>query len=361
MSRVSLRQVTRRFGTVTALHPTDLDVAEGEFLTLLGPSGCGKTTTLRILAGFVPPTAGRVLIGDDDVTGLPPNRRQIGMVFQDYALFPHLTVGENIAFALRERRVPKTVVAARVAELLDLIHLPDATARYPAQLSGGQQQRVALARAIAHPPRVLLMDEPLGALDQKLREAMQLELRRIQQALGITTIFVTHDQGEAMNLSDTIAVMCEGRVVQRGTPSEIYRHPANRFVADFIGQINFIEATVVGRSLSEGIGTWDIAHAGEAKFLVPPGAPGRVTIGVRPHQISVDANARGISVDANARGNQISGRVLSTSFGGNICRMRVQVADAEWIVEASPSAPAHPDDSVIVLTWSPEETVVLRG
>ncbi len=351
MSRVSLRQVTRRFGAVTALHPTDLDVAEGEFLTLLGPSGCGKTTTLRILAGFVPPTAGRVLIGDDDVTALPPNRRQIGMVFQDYALFPHLTVGENIAFPLRERRVPKSVVAARVAELLGLIHLPDIAARYPAQLSGGQQQRVALARAIAHPPRVLLMDEPLGALDQKLREAMQLELRRIQQALGITTIFVTHDQGEAMNLSDTIAVMSEGRVVQRGTPQEIYQRPASHFVADFIGQINFIEATVAERSGSEHGGPWDIAHAGEAKFLVPPGTPGPVTIGIRPHQISVDANARG---------NQITGRVLSTSFGGNICRMRIQVVDSEWVVEASPSAPVQPDGSVVMLTWAPEQTVVLR-
>jgi ABC-type Fe3+/spermidine/putrescine transport system ATPase subunit len=192
MSRISLRQVSRHYGTVTALHPTDLDVAEGEFLTLLGPSGCGKTTTLRILAGFVLPSAGRVLFGDDDMTRMPPNRRQVGMVFQDYALFPHLTVAENIAFALRERRVRDAAVAARVAELLALIHLPDAGRRYPAQLSGGQQQRVALARAIAHPPRVLLMDKPLGALDQKLREAMQVELRRIQQSLGITTIFVTH-------------------------------------------------------------------------------------------------------------------------------------------------------------------------
>ena len=295
MSRVSLSQVTRRFGTVTALHPTNLDIAEDEFLTLLGPSGCRKTTTLRILAVFVPPTAGRVLIGGDDVTRLPPNRRQIGMVFQDYALFPHMTVGENIAFALRERRVGKVVVA----ELLALIRLPDVAARYPAQLSGGQQQRVALAHAIAHPPRVLLMDEPLGAPDEKLRETMQVELRRIQQALGITTIFVTHDQDEAMNLSDTIAVMCDGRVVQRGAPREIYQHPMNRFVANFIWQINFLEATLSGRD-----GAWDIARAGEAKFLVPPGGPGRATIGVRPHQISFDANGHG---------NQIAGRVLSTS------------------------------------------------
>jgi spermidine/putrescine ABC transporter ATP-binding subunit len=347
MSRVALRQVSRRFGLVTALYPTDLDVAEGEFLTLLGPSGCGKTTTLRILAGFVAPTAGLVLIGDDDVTRLPPNRRQIGMVFQDYALFPHLTVGENIAFALRERRVRKVVVAARVAELLALIHLPDIAARYPAQLSGGQQQRVALARAIAHPPRVLLMDEPLGALDQKLREAMQEELRRIQQALGITTIFVTHDQGEAMALSDTIVVMNEGRIVQRGSPQDIYHHPANRFVADFIGQINFLDAIVLGRD-----GAWDVAQVGDARFLIPPGAAGPVTMGVRPHQVSFDVEGDG---------NRLPGRVLSTSFGGNLCRTRVQVAGAEWIVESRPGDCECSDGSMVMLTWPPEQTVVLRG
>jgi putative spermidine/putrescine transport system ATP-binding protein len=351
MSRVSLRQVSRHYGTVTALHPTDLDVAEGEFLTLLGPSGCGKTTTLRILAGFVPPSAGRVLFGDDDVTLMPPNRRQIGMVFQDYALFPHLTVAENIAFALRERRVRDAAVAARVADLLALIHLPDAGRRYPTQLSGGQQQRVALARAIAHPPRVLLMDEPLGALDQKLREAMQVELRRIQRSLGITTIFVTHDQNEAMTLADTIAVMSEGRVLQRGTPQDIYQHPVNRFVADFIGQINFIEGTVLGRD-----DAWDVAQVGGARLLVPPGAPGAVTIGVRPHQIAFDTDGA-----ADGSGNRLPGRVLSSSFAGNLCRTRVQVAGAEWVVETHPSASAWPEGSLVVLSWPPEQTVVLRN
>ncbi len=347
MSRVSLRQVTRRFGSVTALHPTDLDVAEGEFLTLLGPSGCGKTTTLRILAGFVPPTAGRVLFGEDDVTLMPPNRRQIGMVFQDYALFPHLTISENIAFALRERRLRNTAVIARVAELLALIHLPDVGGRYPAQLSGGQQQRVALARAIAHPPRVLLMDEPLGALDQKLRETMQVELRRIQRSLGITTIFVTHDQAEAMNLSDTIAVMSEGRVIQRGTPEEIYQRPKNRFVADFIGQINFIEAMVLGSD-----GAWDVAQAGAAQLRIPSGAFGEVTIGVRPHQVAIDADAGS---------NRLPGRILSTSFGGNLCWTRVLVGDAEWVVESRPGAQVQPAGSSVVLSWPPHCTVVLRN
>ena len=351
MSRVSFRQVSRHYGGVTALHPTDLDVAEGEFLTLLGPSGCGKTTTLRILAGFVPPSTGRVLFGDDDVTLMPPNRRQVGMVFQDYALFPHMTVAENVAFALRERRVRNAAVAARVAELLALIHLPDVGQRYPSQLSGGQQQRVALARAIAHPPRVLLMDEPLGALDQKLREAMQVELRRIQQTLGITTIFVTHDQGEAMSLADTIAVMSEGRVLQRGTPHDIYQHPANRFVADFIGQINFIEGTVLGRD-----GLWDVVQAGGSRLLVPPGTPGAVTIGVRPHQIRLGSDG-----DADGPANRLPGRVLSSSFAGNLCRTRVQVAGTEWVVESHPNAGARPDGSLVILTWPPEQTVVLRN
>jgi ABC-type Fe3+/spermidine/putrescine transport system ATPase subunit len=300
-----------------------------------------------------------VLFGDDDMTRMPPNRRQVGMVFQDYALFPHLTVAENIAFALRERRVRDAAVAARVAELLALIHLPDAGRRYPGQLSGGQQQRVALARAIAHPPRVLLMDEPLGALDQKLREAMQVELRRIQQSLGITTIFVTHDQGEAMNLADTIAVMSEGRVVQRGPPQEIYQHPTSRFVADFIGQIDFIEGTVLGRD-----GPWDVAQAGGCQLLVPPGTPGAVTIGVRPHQIAFVADGvSNVGADgvANRSGNRLPGRVLSTSFGGNVYRTRVQVAGAEWVVESHPSAGARTDGSLVVLTWPPGQTVVLRN
>jgi ABC-type Fe3+/spermidine/putrescine transport system ATPase subunit len=292
-----------------------------------------------------------VLFGDDDVTLMPPNRRQVGMVFQDYALFPHMTVEENVAFALRERRVRGAAVAARVAELLALIHLPDVGQRYPSQLSGGQQQRVALARAIAHPPRVLLMDEPLGALDQKLREAMQVELRRIQRTLGITTIFVTHDQGEAMNLADTIAVMSEGRVLQRGTPHDIYQHPANRFVADFIGQINFIEGTVLGRD-----GLWDVVQAGGSRLLVPPGTPGAVTIGVRPHQIRLGSDG-----DADGPANRLPGRVLSSSFAGNLCRTRVQVAGTEWVVESHPNAGARPDGSLVILTWPPEQTVVLRN
>ena len=211
MSGVLLSAVTKKYGDVTALHALDLEIREGEFLTLLGPSGCGKTTTLRLIAGFIQPTSGTIFLGDDDITAVAPQHRKIGMVFQDYALFPHMTVRENIAFGLEERRYEKHRIPERVDELLELIRLPDMGDRYPSEVSGGQQQRIAVARAVAFPPRVLLMDEPLGALDLKLREAMQIEVRRIQRELSITTVYVTHDQTEAMNMSDRIAVMNDGR------------------------------------------------------------------------------------------------------------------------------------------------------
>ena len=222
LPKVVLEGVERRYGDVLALAALDLAVHEGEFLTLLGPSGCGKTTTLRIIAGFVDPTAGHVLIDGRDVVRLPPNKREVGMVFQNYALLPHLTVADNIAFGMKQRGASKAARAARVAELLDLIQLAGHEPRFPAELSGGQRQRVAIARAVAHPPAMLLMDEPLGALDLKLREAMQQEFRTIQRRLGITTLYVTHDQTEAMVMSDRIVVMQNGRVEQIGSPSEIY-------------------------------------------------------------------------------------------------------------------------------------------
>ncbi|MBM3613631.1 MAG: ATP-binding cassette domain-containing protein, partial [Alphaproteobacteria bacterium] len=229
MARLTFEGVEKRFGDVVAVARLDLDVAEGSFLTLLGPSGCGKTTTLRMIAGFILPDRGRLLIDDEDVTRVPPQRRGIGMVFQDYALFPHLTVAANIGFGLVERGMAGDAIARRVADLLDLVRLPDIAGRYPSELSGGQQQRVALARAVAHTPRLLLMDEPLGALDLKLREAMQLELRRIQQELRITTVYVTHDQHEAMAMSDRIAVMNRGRIEQLDAPAAIYDSPKTKF------------------------------------------------------------------------------------------------------------------------------------
>jgi ABC-type Fe3+/spermidine/putrescine transport system ATPase subunit len=345
MARVSLRQVSRRYGAATALHPTDLDVAEGEFLTLLGASGCGKTTTLRIVAGFVPPDTGRVWIGEDDVTDLPPNRRQIGMVFQDYALFPHMTVAENIGFALRERGLKRGAIAARVNELIALVQLTGLETRYPSRLSGGQQQRVALARAIAHPPRVLLMDEPLSALDQKLRETVGKELREVQRSLGITTIFVTHDQSEAIGLSDTIAVMAEGRIVQRGTPRAIYDRPSTRYVAGFVGKINLLPATVRGEAAE-----WTALEVGGVILRARSAAQGAgsASLAVRPHQVSFDGGT-----------NALPGVVLSTSFAGNTVRTSVRVADAEWLVETPPGHAVPAIGSAVTLGWSPDDTLVL--
>jgi spermidine/putrescine ABC transporter ATP-binding subunit len=242
---VELRGCTRDYGAVRAVDALDLSVYEGEFLALLGPSGCGKTTTLNLIAGFVPPTAGRILIDGEDVTDRPAHLRGLGVVFQSYALFPHLSIFENVAFGLRERRAPAAEIARRVGDALELVRLDRAGRQRPSELSGGMQQRVALARALVYRPRVLLLDEPLAALDRKLREGMRDELRAIQRAVGITTIFVTHDQTEALGLSDRIAVMNGGRVEQLGAPREIYEHPATRFVADFIGASTVLRGRAV--------------------------------------------------------------------------------------------------------------------
>ena len=251
MSVVRLQGVSKHFGALRALDDIDLTVEEGEFLALLGPSGCGKTTTLNVLAGFVAPDRGRVLIDGADITDQPPYQRGLGVVFQSYALFPHMTVADNVAFGLRERRVPRRDIAARVAEALSLVRLPGAGATRPAALSGGMQQRVALARALVIRPRVLLLDEPLAALDRKLREEMRAELREIQRRVGITTVFVTHDQHEALGLSDRIAVMKAGKVEQLGRPRDIYERPATRFVADFIGASSVVEGVAVDRETVE--------------------------------------------------------------------------------------------------------------
>ncbi len=242
---VELKGCTRHYGGVRAVEAMDLVIFEGEFLSLLGPSGCGKTTTLNLIAGFVEPTAGRILIDGEDVTGLPAHLRGLGVVFQSYALFPHLSVFENVAFALRERRIPAEEIARRVGEALALVQLDRQGRQRPAELSGGMQQRVALARALVYRPRVLLLDEPLAALDKKLREEMRDELRAIQRSVGITTVFVTHNQAEALGLSDRIAVMSRGRIEQLGAPREIYERPASRFVADFIGASTVLRGRAV--------------------------------------------------------------------------------------------------------------------
>src|SRR6056297_1949952 len=246
MSSVTLNNIVKRFGNFTAVHQSSLEIEEGAFVTLLGPSGCGKTTNLRMIAGLLDPTEGEILIGGKRVNDVPIHKRNLGLVFQNYALFPHKTVAENVAFGLKYRDVDKSDIAGRVQKALELVQLPDVGERYPKALSGGQQQRIALARAIVIEPDVLLLDEPLSALDANLREDMRVELKRIQERIGVTTVFVTHDQSEALAMSDQIVVMSEGRVEQVGAPEEVYNTPASEFVANFLGASNIMESKCIG-------------------------------------------------------------------------------------------------------------------
>jgi spermidine/putrescine ABC transporter ATP-binding subunit len=290
---VELRGCTRDFGAVRAVDALDLAVAEGEFLALLGPSGCGKTTTLNLVAGFVEPTAGRVLIDGEDVTGRPPHLRGLGVVFQSYALFPHLSVRENVAFGLRERRAPAAEIERRVGDALELVRLDRHGRQRPVELSGGMQQRVALARALVYRPRVLLLDEPLAALDRKLREGMRDELRAIQRTVGVTTIFVTHDQAEALGLADRIAVMNRGRIEQLGAPREIYERPATRFVADFIGASSVLRGRAVAAD-RVAVATATLRVAGGRAW--PVGAD--VELAIRPERVRLAAGPGDNVLDA---------------------------------------------------------------
>ena len=287
---VHLDRITKRFGEVVAVDDLDMQIMAGEFVTFLGPSGCGKSTTLRIVGGFERPDAGRVIVGGEDVTALPPNKRDVNMVFQDYALFPHMTVAGNMAFGLELKGKSRSEIEQRLDELLALLELEALRDRMPDQLSGGQRQRVALARALAPDPRLLLLDEPLAALDAKLRGQVQLELKDIQKRTGKTFFFVTHDQDEALTMSDRIVVMNEGRVEQSGTPEELYHHPASRFVAEFIGETNFFSGTV--KSVDDrGVAIDWQGHALMA-FLGgrPPAVGDRATAALRPERISLHAD-----------------------------------------------------------------------
>ena len=356
MAGVQLERVRKVYGSVVALKEMDLGIEEGEFLTLLGPSGCGKTTTLRLIAGFIEPTGGNIYLGDDDVTGLPPQHREIGMVFQDYALFPHLTIHDNIGFGLKERGADKTKINKRVNELLDLVHLPGVENRYPAELSGGQAQRIAVARAVAYPPRVLLMDEPLGALDLKLREAMQIELRRIQKELDITTVFVTHDQTEAMNMSDRIVVMNEGVIEQVGTAEEIYNNPKTKFVADFVGQINLIEGSVLD---SKG-GYTTLQIAGDATIRINDTqgqTNGELTVAVRPENLFLVGDS-----DAPSDSNQLNGKVVGTIFAGNLMKVFVDIgAEKPLVMEGRPQNTKVQQDADVRIAWSPTDGILLKS
>ena len=289
MGFLELAGLERRYGDYYAVERLDLSVGKGEFVSLLGPSGCGKTTTLQMIAGFVEPTGGRVVIDGQDMAPIPANRRGIGIVFQSYALFPHMTVGQNVAFGLEMRRVPAAVRRTRVADALDLVHLGHLAARYPRQLSGGQQQRVALARALVIEPRLLLLDEPMSNLDAKLREDMQLELRRLQRKLGITTVMVTHDQNEAMGLSDRIAVMRAGRIIQVDTPEHAYERPADRFASTFLGKSNLFGAEAAGG----GLITLPGGRAIELPAAELAGRTGAVLCSLRPEKLRVTVAGAG--------------------------------------------------------------------
>ncbi|GAA2463553.1 ABC transporter ATP-binding protein [Streptomyces lavendulocolor] len=310
---VRLSGISKTYGSFTAVHPLDLTIPQGSFFALLGASGCGKTTTLRMIAGLEDPTTGTVHLGDKDVTDLPPYKRPVNTVFQSYALFPHLDIFENIAFGLRRRGIKS--VKKQVGDMLDLVQLGDKAGHKPHQLSGGQQQRVAVARALINHPQVLLLDEPLGALDLKLRRQMQLELKRIQTEVGITFVHVTHDQEEAMTMADTVAVMNGGRVEQLGAPADLYENPRTTFVANFLGTSNLIEAEVVER------GTDVTVTAGGGKLRLPadrcgadtrPG--GKLLVGIRPEKITL-AHADDAGAIADGR-NRVTGRIVDTSFIG---------------------------------------------
>ena len=317
MAFLELSHIRKAFGEAAAVEDFSLAAERGEFVSFLGPSGCGKTTTLRMIAGFERPTSGSLRINDVDMTFRPPNQRNVGMVFQSYALFPNMTIAQNVGYGLKVRKMPTSDVKRRVGELLEMINLPDKGDRYPYQLSGGQQQRVALARALAIEPQVLLLDEPLSALDAKIRIVLRKEIRDIQRQLGITTVYVTHDQEEALSLSDRVVVMSEGRIEQIGTPFEIYNFPATAFVASFVGTLNLVAAGVIdagsGRLSLEG------QEVRTAVAVTAAGSDGRVTLAVRPEGISLGEGPEG--------SNRLRGKIEDINFLGSIVRLRLRLAN----------------------------------
>jgi len=361
---VRLEQITKRFGDFAAVDDLSLTVPEGEFFSLLGPSGCGKTTTLRMVGGFEEVTAGTIFLGTEEITDLPPFRRPVNTVFQNYALFPHLDVFENIAFGLRRRRTSAGEIRHQVEFMLRLVDLEGYEKRKPNQLSGGQQQRVALARALVNNPSVLLLDEPLGALDLKLRKQMQVELKRIQSEIGITFIFVTHDQEEAMTMSDRIAVMRSGRIEQLGAPEELYERPRTDFVAGFLGVSNLLDAEVTGK----GERFADL-RLSDGTMLRAPSATmnggGRVRIGVRPEKLRVVALADGDG-DAPAAGtNAIDGTVLDASYIGVSTQYIIEMKDGHRMtvyaqnIETSGASEVLGDGQRVRLSWKPQHTFVI--
>jgi spermidine/putrescine transport system ATP-binding protein len=357
---IEIDHVVKRFGEFVAVDDVDFSIGQGEFFSMLGPSGCGKTTTLRMIAGFEQPTSGAIRLDGVDVSKVPPNKRDVNTVFQQYALFPHMNVFDNVAFGPQSKKVDKTTIKNRVTEMLEVVRLTEFASRRPAQLSGGQQQRVALARALVNLPKALLLDEPLGALDLKLRHAMQFELKRIQREVGITFVYVTHDQEEALTMSDRIAVMSDGRVEQIGTPAEIYDNPASVFVAGFIGQANLWPATVT----EHAAGATRVSALGGASLYGSCGdstlaVGSEVTLMVRPERISISLT----QPTPQPGGDQsVSATVTDLAFQGPIVRLALEAADGSPIIaNVDPDADLpllRPGDSVWA-SWTQSAACVL--
>ena len=346
--------------TVQAVQRTDLTIAQGEFFSLLGPSGCGKTTTMRMIAGFEEPTAGQVLLDGKDVTNVPAHKRDVNMVFQSYALFPHLNVFENVAFGLQRRRVAKDEIRRRVGEIVEIVSLTGMEKRSPREMSGGQQQRVALARALVNRPRALLLDEPLGALDLKLRQQMQIELKRIQREVGITFVYVTHDQGEALTMSDRIAVMRAGVIEQLGSPREIYEKPASRFVAGFIGTSNLVDGHV--ERLEGGLAL--LNYTAQDRVVVPitngvrPGD--KLEVSIRPEKVDLH---RGVPPVTATGGSVLSGVVTEVVYHGTSTNYTVATAAGSDFTVFDQNASNAEDLAVrgdrVYLTWAPQHSYMI--
>jgi spermidine/putrescine transport system ATP-binding protein len=359
---LALQEVSKRFGTAVAVDGVTLEVPHGEFYSLLGPSGCGKTTTLRMIAGFERPDSGRILIGGQDVTAQAPNNRNVNTVFQHYALFPHLSVEENVAYGLKQKRLPKDELRTRLNTALETVRLKELRSRKPRQLSGGQQQRVALARALVNEPTVLLLDEPLAALDQKLRRAMQGELVRLQARVGVTFVYVTHDQEEALTLSDRIAVMSEGRILQEGTPDDIYERPANRFVADFIGQTNFFSGTV--SQDGPAVATVNVDGLIIRCARAPWARVGsRVWVSVRPEKIGP---ADGSAQIGEAAANRVAGTLLRRTYLGDLVRYQILLPGGAELVVQRQNDPGDEAAGWVIggparVAWEPASSILLPG
>jgi spermidine/putrescine transport system ATP-binding protein len=354
---IALEQVTKRFGRLDAVNDVSLAIEEGEFFSLLGPSGCGKTTTLRMIAGFETPDQGRILLQGDDVTNVLANRRNVNMVFQHYALFPHMSVYDNVAFGLKVKRVPHEMHRGRIEEMLRVVDLVGLERRRTRQLSGGQQQRVALARALVNLPAALLLDEPLGALDVKLRKHMQQELKRIQADLGTTFVYVTHDQEEALAMSDRIAVMNGGRVEQIGSPREIYDHPETTFVADFIGSLNILEMKV-----DELVGSFAMMRVGEGDRIVVPAAGdvaagSELQIAVRPEQVRI-APPNGSEPDG---GSRLAGTVAQVVYLGMYTQFHVDTGAGRVVSHrlADEDLPPLDTGAPVAVSWGSEHSSIL--